>query len=143
MHGCVVTMAFPVLEGSNSISEPKSFHQLTQQPILHGRAHEIAKHTVKDNYSISGQRSFHQLTQEPILHSTASTMCALMESTPFEPYIILYKGAGRGVGFCLSTRGPSIVQGPTFQTGPAAVRYSKGYSKGSRRGHTVPREAKW
>ena len=42
--------------------------------------------------------------------------------TPFGPYIILYKGAGRGVGFCLSTRGPSIVQGPTFQTGPAAVR---------------------
>ena len=42
--------------------------------------------------------------------------------TPFAPYIILYRGAGRGVGFCLSTRGPSIVQGPTFQTGPATVR---------------------
>ena len=42
--------------------------------------------------------------------------------TPFAPYIILYKGAGRGVGFWQSTRGPSIVQGPTFQTGPAAVR---------------------
>ena len=38
--------------------------------------------------------------------------------TPFRPYIILYRGGGRGGGFCLSTRGPSIVQGPTFQTGP-------------------------
>jgi len=42
--------------------------------------------------------------------------------TPFAPYIILYRGGGRGVGFCLSTRGPSIVQGPTFQTGSATVR---------------------
>ena len=38
--------------------------------------------------------------------------------TPFGTYIILYRGGGRGGGFCLSTRGPSIVQGPTFQTGP-------------------------
>ena len=38
--------------------------------------------------------------------------------TPFRPYIILYRGGGRGGGFRLSTRGPSIVQGPTFQTGP-------------------------
>ena len=88
MHGCVVTMAFPILERSNSISEPTSFHQLIQQPILHGRAHAIAKHTVKDNYSISGQRSFHQLTQQPILHGTASTMCALMGLTLFELYLL-------------------------------------------------------
>ena len=96
MHGCVVTMAFPILEGSNSISEPKSFHQLTQQPLLHGTAHAIAKRTAEDNYSISGQRSFHQLTQEPLLLGTASTMCALMESTPFELYIILIRTLGWG-----------------------------------------------
>ena len=38
--------------------------------------------------------------------------------TPFRFFKILYRGGGRGRGFCLSTRGPSIVQGPTFQTGP-------------------------
>ena len=118
MHGCVVTMAYPILERSNSISEPKSFHQLTQQPILHGRAHAIAKHTAKDNYSISGQRPFHQLTQEPLLNGTASTMCALMESTPFEPYIILIEKEGwGGLVWPRAAKPKPIVSGPHCLTG--------------------------
>ena len=56
MHGCVVTMAFPILEGNNSISEPKSFHQLTQQPILHGSVEAMAKPILEHSNSISGQR---------------------------------------------------------------------------------------
>ena len=81
MHGCVVTMAFPILEGSNSISEPRSFHQLTQEPLLHG---------------------------------TASTMCALMESTPFEPYIILIKKEGwSGLVWPRAAKPQPLYRGPT------------------------------
>ena len=55
----------------------------------------------------------------PLLSPSSGTEKVIRKGlTPFAPYIILYKGGGRGVGFCLSTRGPSIVQGPTFQTGP-------------------------
>jgi hypothetical protein len=82
--------------------------------LLHDTAHVIAKHTAKDNHSISGQTSFHQLTQEPLLHGTASTMCALMESSPFELYIILIKKEGwGGMVWPRAAKPQPLYRGPT------------------------------
>ena len=87
---------------------------ITEETLLHGTAHAIAKHTAEDNCSIEGQRSFHQLTQEPLLHGTASTMCALMESTPFELYIIfIKKEGGAGMVWPRAAKPQPLYRGPT------------------------------